>query len=121
MKDTQTNNFDPVMEVIGHLSRWQPVTDREEQLRLQDRLRACVGSEQHPLFHCKVSPLYKTYNSDDVLFQIDSSGRLARVHLTTQLEADSNYPSTILFDNFRDWLQFELDDVTYLLNNAETK
>ncbi|MEY4531707.1 MAG: hypothetical protein RLZZ156_2428 [Deinococcota bacterium] len=109
------------MEVIGHLVRWQPVIAREEKMQLQNRLRGCVGSENHPLFNCEVNPLYRSQNSDDVLFQMCSSGQLARVHLTTQLETNPIYPDTVLFGTLREWLQFELDDVMYLLEDAEIK
>jgi hypothetical protein len=117
MKNVPIENSDPVMDVIYHLARWQPVS-RDEQTQLQNQLAACVGSPEHPLFNQKTVARYKTKNTDDVIFEVSSSNLFARVHLTTQLETNPRFPDTYLFKSLMDWLRFELEDVSYLLEEG---
>jgi hypothetical protein len=114
MKHTPIENSDPVMDVIYHLACWQPVP-RDEQVWLQNRLAACVGSPEHPLFNQITVARYKTKNTDDVIFEVPSLNLFARVHLTTQLETTPEFPNTYMFKSLMDWLRFELEDVSYLL------
>jgi hypothetical protein len=105
---------DPLLQLVTHLARWQPVSHEEDAVTLVERLKRCVGSRDHPLYECEVVPKYFTRHRKDVLFQVNKPFGFARVHLTSSKEENPEFPDTTLFTSLLEWARFEFEDIGYV-------
>jgi hypothetical protein len=84
---------------------WKPVEAQRQALQVE--LQREVGPG-HELFGVPVTAVGRREDCDDVLFELrDGTNRIAVVHLTWRgsLEKDPIWPATLLFSNFRAWIE----------------
>ena len=93
---------------ITYLLPWRAVVageGREQEAELKREVR-----DEHPLFGLDVEAIAKRDDSDDVLFKIVGSPRVAVVHLTWrgEQEKDPRWPYAVVFGSLEDWVEKEM-------------
>jgi len=75
------------------------IEDESERRGLEEELVRECASTEHPLYGVEVRAIARCVASDDVLYELPGSGRLAIVHLTWSRETDPHWPGCDFFDD----------------------
>jgi hypothetical protein len=88
---------------ISFLMPWKELIEGQAEDFLREiRTELSPG---HPLHGAKVTPIARSVQTDDVLFQFDD-GRFCDVHLTWSGSAETPpWPRHRMFSNLEDWVQ----------------
>lgn len=88
---------------MNYLEPWEAITEHGESL-IQELARETTYG--HVLHAVKTQALARRIDCDDVLFSVlDSSNRVAVVHLTWKPETTPDWPAVELFDSISEWKQ----------------
>ncbi|MFB4322438.1 hypothetical protein RB298_08905 [Priestia sp. BR_2] len=89
-----------IPEDFTYLEPWEDETSD----RFADELSKEISSE-HILFGVQVKTLARRCDRDDFLFSlIEQPGTYVQVHLTWKHEESADWPKTLLFSSFEDWV-----------------